>query len=123
MSNESAETGSALDRVTGRFTWFDGRLFTLMVGSVAVVGVAGLVQVSFGSYTMSIAQAWRSVFDPAVWTSPGFFLEIFLGEGLGGRVAGALGVSTDVDLSKETLIVWRIRMPRVVVAIVVGATL
>lgn len=106
------------------FDWVDESLLAVIAGSVAVVVGSGLLQVSFGAFSMSVTQAWAAVFDPAVWTNPQVLLRLFLGEGLGTDVARLLGLSTaEVDLAKETLIVWQIRMPRVVVAVLVGANL
>ncbi|QLG62898.1 FecCD family ABC transporter permease [Halorarum salinum] len=116
----SLRTGAVRDRLT----WVDGPLVTVVLGSLLIAFSAGLVQVSFGDYTMSIPAAWRAVFDPVVWTNPQFFLRLFLGDALGTEVARAVGLSTAaVELSRETLVVWRIRMPRVVVAAFVGANL
>lgn len=112
------------DDLSQRVDWFDGSLVLVILGSIAVVIAAGLVQVSYGAYTMSPADAWRAFFDPVVWTNPQVLLRLFLGEGFGTAVADALGLSTAaVDLSKETLIVWRMRLPRVIVGVLVGANL
>lgn len=104
-----------------RFSWLaDGQLLLLAGASTLIVVVAGLVQVSFGAYSMSLAEAWRAVFDPVVWTNPGVIAELLLGEGL----AGTLGLtSAGVELSRETLIVWNIRLPRVLVGAFVGMNL
>ena len=41
-----------------RFGWLlDPQLVTTAVGSVAVVAIAGLVQVSFGAYSMTLSEA------------------------------------------------------------------
>ena len=107
-----------------RFEWFDASLATVMVASTAVVVASGLVQVSFGAFTMSVGTAWSAVVDPLVWTNPQVLLRLFLGEGVGTAVASVLGLSTAaVDLPRETLIVWQIRMPRVLVGVLVGANL
>jgi iron complex transport system permease protein len=107
-----------------RWAWLDGWMGAVGVGSLVVAVGAALVQVSFGTYTMPITEAWLSVFDPRVWTNPQFLLRLLLGEGPGTAVADALGFSTaEVDLSKETLIVWQIRMPRVLVALFAGINL
>jgi len=124
VAGEPRETGEAIPEVNNPLSWIDTSLLTVIAASVAVVVVSGLVQVSFGAFTMSITTAWASVFDPAVWTNPQVLLRLFLGEGFGNAVASALGISTAaVDLSKETLIVWQIRMPRVIVGVIVGANL
>ncbi|WP_435128508.1 FecCD family ABC transporter permease [Halobaculum sp. D14] len=105
-------------------SWFDASLVSLVVGATAITVLAGLVQVSFGAFTMSLGTVWASVFDPVVWTNPQVLLRLFLGDGFGTDVARFLGLSTaEVEMSKETLIVWQIRMPRVIVAMFVGANL
>jgi iron complex transport system permease protein len=120
----ASETREALLELGERAPWLDTSLLTVVVGSLAVVFVSGLLQVSFGTFTMSIATAWGAVFDPAVWTNPQVLLRLLLGEGIGNSVSGALGVSTaEVELSKASLIVWHIRMPRVLVGVLVGANL
>jgi iron complex transport system permease protein len=120
----AGETGEASFGPRDAVSWIDAPLLTVCVGSTAIVLLAGLVQVSFGAFTMPISTVWSAVFDPAVWTNPQVLLRLFLGEGLGTDAARLLGLSTaEVDLPKETLIVWRIRMPRVLVAVLVGANL
>ncbi|WP_193788416.1 FecCD family ABC transporter permease [Haloferax mucosum] len=99
--------GSVLSRAFG---WMDASLISLCVGSLIIVVLGGLVQVSFGAFTMTIEEAWRAVFDPAVVLNPDVW-QVFL---LGGELP---------DLGKRTLIVWNIRLPRVFVAILVGANL
>ncbi|KTG10496.1 ABC transporter permease [Haloprofundus marisrubri] len=107
-----------------RLGWINGSLVTLALASLGVVVVAGLVQVSFGAYSMSIGQAWQAVFDPAVLTNPYLLLQFFFGEGIAETVAGAFGLATaEPELTRETLIVWNIRLPRVVVGALVGVNL
>ena len=108
-SRTTAGTGSASRK--GRWLgWIDGSLLTLVLGSVAVVVVAGLIQVSFGAFSMSIAQAWGAVFDPDVVLNRAA-LEAFL---LGGEIP---------EMGERSLIVWNIRLPRVLVAVLVGMNL
>ena len=113
MSRESA-LGSASEGATARerrFRWLvDPRLVTTALGSVAVVVAAGLVQVSFGSYSMTIGQAWAAVLDPDVILNRQAW-NAFL---LGGELP---------EMSQESLIVWTIRLPRVVVGAIVGMNL
>ncbi|WP_049981735.1 FecCD family ABC transporter permease [Halolamina rubra] len=121
MAGETSDGVRGLDET---FSWVDAPLVTVIAGSIGIVFLSGLVQVSFGAFTMSIATAWGAVFDPAVWTNPQLLLRLLLGDGWGTAVAGALGLSTaEVELSKETLIVWHIRMPRVLVGVLVGTNL
>ncbi|WP_224332242.1 FecCD family ABC transporter permease [Haloprofundus halobius] len=119
---QTSEHGNAAKRT--RFGWVNSSLVTLAVASLVVVVLAALVQVSFGTYSMTIAQAWRAVFDPTVLTSPYLLLQFFLGEGVAESVAGAFGFEAAApELTRETLIVWNIRLPRVVVGALVGANL
>jgi iron complex transport system permease protein len=122
----ATDTDTATDRrADDRWaTLLDGRLVSLSLGSALVVLGSLLVQVSFGTYSMSLPEAWAAVVDPQVWTNPQVLLRFLLGEGLGNTTAGALGLSTaEVDLQTATNIVWNIRLPRVVVAVLVGMAL
>ncbi|SDM15978.1 iron complex transport system permease protein [Halogranum gelatinilyticum] len=123
MASDTRQSGT-VSATTRLPTWVDGPLLTLVVGSSLVVFLSALVQVSFGAFTMSIGQAWTAVFDPLVWSNPYVLLQFFFGEGVAGFVAGAFGLSTAVpDLTRESLIVWNIRLPRVVVGALVGVNL
>jgi len=98
-------------RDTRRFVWLlDPRLVTTAVGSLVVVVLAGLVQVSFGAYTMTLGQAWAAVFNPDVIFNQQAW-NAFL---LGGQMP---------EMSQESLIVWNIRLPRVFVGAIVGMNL
>ena len=93
-----------------RFEWFDRSLAALCLGSLAVTVAAGLVQVSFGSYSMTLADAWGAVLDPEVL----FSRQAWAGFLLGGELP---------EMSTRSLIVWNIRLPRVLVAVLVGMNL
>ncbi len=125
MSSRRGEGPTEAETEAGRFAWLvDGSLVALVVVSTIIVVLAGLLQVSFGAYSMGLVEAWRAVFDPAVWTNPQVILNLLLGDDLATRVLSAVGLSTaSVDLSRETLIVWNIRLPRVLVGMIAGATL
>jgi iron complex transport system permease protein len=110
------ETGA---RYGERYGWLDRSLALTCAGSLAVAVLAGLIQVSYGTFSMSVVQAWSAVLDPLVWTNPGVLVSFLFGDG----IAESLGLATEVDLPKETLIVWNIRLPRVVVAGFVGLNL
>ncbi|GGL65043.1 FecCD family ABC transporter permease [Halocalculus aciditolerans] len=105
--SSDAGSGSLRERWLG---WFDGSLFALCLASVLVVVAGGLVQVSFGAYTMTFFRAWGAVFDPNVVLSAKAW-EAFL-----------LGAPTP-EMAQESLIVWNIRLPRVFVAVFVGMNL
>ena len=106
----------------GRLGWlFDPRLLLVAGGSVAVVALAGLVQVSFGTYSMTVGQAWRAVLDPAVLLDPRWLLNFLVGEELMRAITGFQGALP--ELTRETLVVWNIRLPRVLVGAIVGMNL
>jgi iron complex transport system permease protein len=92
------------------FGWLDGPLVTLVAGSLAVVIGGGLVQVSFGAFSMTVVEAWQAVFNPRVIFDARAW-EAFL---LGGEVP---------EMNKRSLIVWNIRLPRVFVGALVGMNL
>lgn len=112
MSGESSLGTQGEEFLAGRrFAWLlDPKLLAVALGSVAVVVVGGLVQVSFGAYSMTIAQAWGAVFNPEVIFNAQAW-EAFL---FGGEVP---------EMSTQSLVVWNIRLPRVFVGILVGMNL
>jgi iron complex transport system permease protein len=104
-------TGASTPSRASRFTdWLDASLISLCLGSLVVVVVGGLVQVSFGAFTMSIVEAWQAVFNPKVVLNANAW-EAFL---FGAEVP---------EMNKQSLIVWNIRLPRVFVAVLVGMNL
>ncbi|WP_280537012.1 iron ABC transporter permease [Halopenitus sp. POP-27] len=111
------------DRLRDVVALVDGSLSSVALVSTAIVLVGGLVQVSFGTYTMTVGQAWNAVFDPAVWSSPGLLARLFLGETIAGWLVGHFGWHLDVELAHETIIVWNVRLPRVLVGAFVGMCL
>lgn len=86
---------------------------------LTVVGIAAAVQTLAGAYEMTWRQALGACFDRAVWGHPGTLLRIVLGEDM----ANALGAGPANALDTGTLIVWNIRMPRLIVAALVGINL
>ena len=112
MSNRESTVGTDQSRRStpseSRFAWlFDPKLLSVALGSLVVVVISGLVQVSLGAYSMTITQAWQAVFNPEVV----FNLRAWNAFLLGGELP---------EMSRESLIVWNIRLPRVFVAILVG---
>ncbi|WP_135828088.1 FecCD family ABC transporter permease [Halorussus halobius] len=107
----------------GRFAWLkDPSLFWLCLASLAVVVAAGLVQITFGSYTMPLTSAWQAVVDTDVIFDVRWLLNFFVGENLMRTLTGFHGEALP-ELATETLIVWNIRLPRVFVAVFVGTNL
>ncbi|WP_323676139.1 iron ABC transporter permease [Halorubellus sp. PRR65] len=130
MASETRTSGERTGDGTGYLSWLDGSLLSLCAASTAVVVLGGLLQVSFGAFSMTLVEAWKAVFDPGVLFDLRAW-EVFL---LGGSLDtsallnplawDSLVVPADLpEMSKQSLIVWNIRMPRVLVAVVVGANL
>ncbi|QIB75740.1 iron ABC transporter permease [Halogeometricum borinquense] len=94
-----------------RETWVDTKLATLIVGSLGVLLVATLLQVSFGAYPLTLSEAWHTVFDGQVLFSEAVWRAFLLGDDI------------PAWLSRQQLIVWNIRLPRILVGILVGANL
>jgi iron complex transport system permease protein len=94
----------------GRLEWIDATLISLCVLSLVITVVAGAVQLTFGDYSVSIGEVWGIIFDPAVLASP--------------TTLYALVFDGDLThLTTESLIVWTLRVPRVLVAVFVGMNL
>lgn len=110
MAREAAPPSETATRKERWLGWIDGSLLALIFGSIAVVVVAGLIQVSYGAYSMTLIDAWQAVFNPEVIFNPQTW-EAFL---LGGEIP---------EMGERSLIVWNIRLPRVLVAILVGMNL
>ena len=107
----ASKTGPAASTGVQRWLgWADASLAMLCLGSLVVIVVSGLVQVSFGAYSMTIVEAWGAVFNPNVIFSAQAWRGFLLG--------GALP-----EMAEESLIVWNIRLPRVFVAMLVGMNL
>jgi len=110
MASKTATRESTTSRRERALDWVDGSLVTLCLGSLAVVVIGGLVQVSFGAFSMTIVESWRAVFNPYVI----FNLEAW----------EAFLFGTELpEMNNRSLIVWNIRLPRVFVGILVGMNL
>ena len=106
-------TGTSSETAGWREQWFgrfDGSLFALCAASLAVVVAGGLVQVSFGTFSMTVVDAWQAVFNPRVVFDAQAW-QAFL---LGGELP---------EMNRRSLIVWNIRLPRVFVGMLVGMNL
>ncbi|MCU4799880.1 iron ABC transporter permease [Halobacteria archaeon HArc-gm2] len=90
--------------------WLTGDLVFFCLACTAVTVFAGLIQVSFGAFTMTIEQAWRAVFNPQVVFNLNAWEAFMFGTEL-------------PEMNRRSLIVWNIRLPRVFVAAIVGASL
>ena len=105
----SHSTATRRDERT-RDGWVTLPLVLFCLASAGITLVAGLVQVTFGSYQMTLYEAWGAVFDPDVVFDPAAW-NAFL---LGGEMP---------EMDRPALVVWNIRLPRVFVAVIAGATL
>lgn len=94
-------------------------LAILVAASIAIVLPMALLQISAGSYAMTWGQAWAALSDAQVWAQPQLLLYLMLGDDL----CRTLGVAEPSAIPTQTLIVWNIRLPRVLVAIFVGINL
>ena len=129
MAGQTAP-GEGATPAEGRLAWLDRSLVSVMLGSVLVTAAAGLVQVRYGSYDMTFAEAFWAVFDPDVVFDADAWANFILG---GVVDTSALlnpmqwdSILVDAELpemSTESLIVWNIRLPRVLVAMLVGMNL
>ncbi|OAQ53318.1 hypothetical protein HTG_07515 [Natrinema mahii] len=90
--------------------WVTGRLVLFCLASTVITVVAGLVQVSFGEYSMTFLEAWKAVFNPAVIFDLNAWASFLFG-------------TERPDMSTESIVVWNLRLPRVFVGIITGATL
>jgi iron complex transport system permease protein len=91
----------------------------LIAVSAGIVAAAAVAQLSFGPYGMTPAQAWAALADSGVWSQPAVLLRLLLGEAF----EQARGLSQGQPLATATLIVWNVRIPRVLVGIMVGTNL
>lgn len=107
----------------GRLEWLrDPSLVGLCLASLGVVVAGGLVQVTFGPFTMSPARAWQGVVDPAVVLDTRWMLKFLLGEGPMRAVTGYAAPDMPA-VETGSLVVWTLRLPRVFVAVLVGMNL
>jgi iron complex transport system permease protein len=109
-SGRAVGSESETTSTDGLFDRIDPSLVALCAGSLGVVAAGGLVQVSFGAFSMTLLEAWRAVFDPSVVANPDAWEAFLLGDEL-------------PQMDRRSLVVWNIRLPRVFVAILVGANL
>ncbi|WP_232700361.1 FecCD family ABC transporter permease [Halobacterium wangiae] len=99
---------------------FDATLASIVVGSVLLVAVASVLQVRYGTYEMPLETAVRALLDRAVWTDLHVLATLVLGE----DAARTVGLYSDLrHLTDPTIVVWTVRLPRVVVAAFVGLNL
>ncbi|GGL34836.1 iron(3+)-hydroxamate ABC transporter permease [Halarchaeum grantii] len=84
---------------------------SLVVGSLVVSVVATFVQVSQGSYPTSLGVTFDVLTDPHILFNTDVWLSILTGSDL------------PEFLSRDALIIWSLRMPRVFVAALVGMNL
>jgi iron complex transport system permease protein len=110
MSEKSEKRAPGRVPLARRVEWIDGSLVALCLGSVAVAALAALVQVSFGSYSMTLIEAWQAVVNPKMLFSAEAWEAFLFGADL-------------PETNNQSLIVWNIRLPRVFVAMLVGMNL
>ncbi|MEM1451201.1 MAG: iron chelate uptake ABC transporter family permease subunit [Planctomycetota bacterium] len=87
-----------------------GRLVAYLIVCAVLSAAALLVQVGFGAYGMSVTAAWGALFDADVLGDPATLGRLLRGEDV-------------ASLETSTVVVWSVRLPRVVGALLVGAAL
>ncbi|UWG48507.1 ABC-type Fe3+-siderophore transport system, permease component [Halanaeroarchaeum sp. HSR-CO] len=108
--------GSFSFQSPGLFAWVDTKLVSVASVCTVVVVVFGLIQVSFGAYSMTILESWESLFHPIQTAATGVVT---------GRVpvdTAVLEFPTFIESNAE-LVVWNIRLPRIILAVLVGMNL
>ena len=96
------------------------RNLPLLLGvSAALITLAALIQLAHGAYALDWAGVWRAVNAPEVWENSGFLGRLIFGDGLGDR----LGLPVSAPVPTASLIIWNIRLPRILVGIMVGINL
>ena len=93
-----------------RAGWVTGTLVLFCLASTVVTVIAGLIQVSFGEYSMTFLEAWRAVFNPDVIFNVNAWSAFLFGTEL-------------PEMSTASIVVWELRLPRVFVGIITGAAL
>ncbi|WP_440766790.1 FecCD family ABC transporter permease [Natronorubrum sp. DTA7] len=126
-TDRGSGTGATDDGIASgrgdRLSWLDSSLFGLAAASVAIVLASLFIQVSFGTYTMSITDAWFALLDADVWYEPRVLASFLLGEELMRTVLFVPESYQLPDLATNTNIVWNLRFPRVLVGTFVGMNL
>lgn len=89
----------------------------LVAGGVAAV--VAFMQLVLGPYPQGWSEALRAVADPALWSHPATLIRLILGD----SIADHLGVAPPRQLETTTLIVWSVRIPRILAAGLVGINL
>jgi len=124
VASETCTPGRPSEDREGHLGWVDASLLSLCAASTVVVVLGGLVQVSFGSFSMTLAEAWRAVFDPDVVFDPRVCEVLVLGGTLDASALlnplawDSLIVPADLpETNKRSLIAWNIRLPRVLIAV------
>lgn len=95
-----------------------GARLTLIACGLLTVSAA-TVQLMAGAYEMGPGGIWAALTDPALWDHPGTVARMVLGD----DISNALGCDPATPLPTATLILWSIRLPRVIIAALVGVNL
>ena len=96
-----------------------GALVVLLAVSLGTILIAATVQTAAGSFSMTWSQAWAALTDANVWAQPVTLLRLIMGEAF----AKAHSLAEPKPLATTTLIVWNVRLPRILVGLMVGINL
>ena len=106
---------------TGGGSWVDRSLLSVVAASIVVVAVGSVIQIRYGAFRMPLSRALAALTDANVLLDPRWLLKFLLGESLMRSITGFQGELP--ELATATVVVWTLRLPRVVAAIFVGANL
>lgn len=96
------------------------RPLALLIGaSLALIALSAVAQIGAGSYELTWGETWAALADGALWGEPGVLVRLCLGDG----IADWWGCATFDAIPTATLIVWTVRIPRVLIAVLVGINL
>lgn len=94
-------------------------LLTIAIVSAAVILLSVSFQISGGAYRTSQSEVWNALTSADVWGNPGFLLRLVLGN----SVCDFLSVPQPDSVPVSVMIIWTIRLPRVLVGLLVGLNL
>ncbi|QDV08155.1 Iron-uptake system permease protein FeuC [Planctomycetes bacterium Poly30] len=91
----------------------------MIVSALVCMLIAAVIQIAAGAYATSWRETLGALGDRDLWSHPATLLRIVLGDPVG----DTLGLARSVEIDTSTLIVWSVRLPRILLAVLVGINL
>jgi len=91
----------------------------LILASLGIIFLSAIAQITVGSYSMTCREVFAAITSIQVWQQPSVLLRLLLGE----HLSHAFGLPNPTPLETTTLIVWNVRLPRLLVGVLVGINL